>query len=91
MMVFNIHSESDMEKVLAYIATIPIAGECVVEIRKMDKRRSNRQNRTMWMWLGVLSKDLGYSPEELHEILKMRFLGYEEVFVSEMLGGRCNT
>ena len=36
--------------------------------------RSNQQNRLWWSYMTILSNDLGYTPEEIHEICKYKFL-----------------
>jgi hypothetical protein len=48
-----------------------------VVIRPYKKNRSRSQNNTMWMWYEDLSEHTGYTPEELHEVLKAEFLGYD--------------
>ncbi len=50
-----------------------------VTIKKYKKDRSYAQNRLMWMWLGIISNDTGESPENLHEIFKLKFLGTEKI------------
>lgn len=48
-----------------------------IEITKHKKSRSNSQNRLLWMWLNIISKETGNDPDDLHEIFKMKFLGTE--------------
>ena len=50
-----------------------------VEIKKHVKSRTRAQNRLLWLWLGIISNDTGESPESLHEIFKLRFLGTEKI------------
>jgi len=50
-----------------------------VTIKKYKKDRTKAQNRLMWMWLGIISDDTGESPENLHEVFKLRFLGTEKI------------
>ena len=45
-----------------------------VRIRKWRPQRTSAQNRLYWMWLGIISNDLGYDPEELHTTFKGMFL-----------------
>lgn len=67
-----------------------IKQNCIEQIKALDgvyrvsidvykKDRSHAQNRLMWMWLGIISNDTGTTPEDLHQILKMRFLGTEVI------------
>lgn len=50
-----------------------------VTIEPYKKNRSNAQSRLYWMWLGIIGDDTGNSPENLHEILKLKFLGTEKI------------
>lgn len=50
-----------------------------VTIEKYKKDRTKSQNSLMWMWLGIISNDTGESPENLHEVFKLRFLGTEKI------------
>lgn len=52
-----------------------------VHVKEYRKNRSNAQNRTLWMWLNTISKDTGYTPDELHENFKVQFLGTVEKVV----------
>lgn len=48
-----------------------------VEITKHKKSRSVAANRLMWMWLNLIAKETGNEPEDLHHLLKVKFLGTE--------------
>lgn len=50
-----------------------------INITKYKKDRTKSQNSLMWMWLGIISNDTGESPENLHNIFKLRFLGTEKI------------
>lgn len=50
-----------------------------VTVEKYKKNRSNAQSRLYWLWLGIIGNDTGNSPEDLHEIMKLRFLGTEKI------------
>ena len=52
--------------------------EYSVEVKQYRKNRSNAQNRLLWSWIGIISDETGYTPDELHEYLKTRLLGVEE-------------
>ncbi len=49
-----------------------------VIIRKKRSRRSDQQNRYWWAIVTILSKELGYEKNEMHEILKFKFLQKEK-------------
>lgn len=48
-------------------------------IRKKKKYRSIQQNRVWWMYMNILSDELGYDKDTMHEICKMKFLKSEAV------------
>lgn len=50
-----------------------------ISIQKLKSKRSDRQNRLYWLYVNIISKELGYTKEELHEIIKMKFLKREKV------------
>ncbi len=44
-------------------------------IKLPSKNRSNQQNRYYWgVVIDIIGKELGYSPDETHEALKIKFL-----------------
>ena len=62
---------SDVDK---YISTL-IGQRVEVIIRKPKTKRSDVQNNYYWgVVIELLSKELGYDQDEMHEILKYKFL-----------------
>lgn len=60
--------------------------DCVVEIviERKHATRSLAQNRLYWgVYVKVLSDHTGYDPEEIHEILKAKFLPKKLTLVDE--------
>lgn len=51
--------------------------EIVVQKKRMV--RSVQQNRLWWLYVTILSEDLGYEKSEMHDILKFKFLKRERV------------
>jgi len=50
-----------------------------ITIQKLSSKRSTQQNRLWWLYMGILSKELGFTKEEIHEICKFKFLKKEKV------------
>lgn len=50
-----------------------------VTIKPLKSTRSLQQNRLWWLYMGILSKDIGYTKDEMHAICKMKFLKREKV------------
>jgi hypothetical protein len=65
----------------------PLNGQTVeVIIRKPKTKRSDLQNNYYWgVVLEILSKELGYDQDELHEILKYKFLKIESTLGMEYI------
>lgn len=55
-----------------------------VEIKEYRKNRSTSQNRLYWMWLNIMAKDTvgDNGADELHEQLKVKFLGVEHKIIN---------
>jgi len=53
--------------------------KAVIEIMEDKDNRSTKQNRLYWEWINVLSTETGYTKDEMHTILRDKFLGYNEV------------
>ena len=50
-----------------------------VEIRELDNDRTSQQNRYMWgVVYKLISDHTGFTPEEVHEVYKKKFLTYEK-------------
>jgi len=55
-----------------------------VVVRRHQDKRSRDQNALYWSWLHVIGDDLGYSAEEVHEALKMKFLPMRPVMLDRL-------
>lgn len=51
---------------------------CGVELEP-TKRRSSAQNRLWWRYMTILGRELGYTAEEMHDAIKLKFLGREDL------------
>ncbi len=54
-----------------------------VEIKKWQKKRTRPQDKLYFEWLGVAGHVLGYSKDDLHDVMKEQFLEMKE---TEILG-----
>lgn len=50
-----------------------------VVIEKKKSMRSVQQNRLWWLYMNILSAEIGYTKDEMHEIAKYKFLKTEKV------------
>ncbi len=67
------------------LQSLDISKPFEVTIKPYKKSRSNAQNNVMWMWLPDIAKHFGYTADELHEVLKVRFLGIESRMVDKQV------
>lgn len=51
-----------------------------IKIEKLRSKRSTQQNRLYWLYVTIISKELGYTKEEMHDLIKYKFLKAEKVF-----------
>lgn len=51
---------------------------CGVELHS-PKRRSNAQNALWWRYMTILGRELGYTAEEMHDAVKLKLLGREDL------------
>ena len=52
--------------------------KAVIEIMEDKDSRSTKQNSLYWNWINVMT-ETGYTKDEMHTILRDKFLGYNEV------------
>jgi len=83
MILLTIDFDSTAEKTKLHNVLKVLNGKQVVQIKKHQKNRSTRENAYYW---GVIVKELsnwsGYDPDQMHEVLKMKFLREDKVIKS---------
>ncbi len=67
-------NEQIRKHLIEEILNLPLDPVHVVEIKPYKRNRSQEQNAFYWKLLRIMSEDLGYSVDELHEEMKKRFL-----------------
>jgi hypothetical protein len=53
--------------------------EVVIKIREKQDSRSIEQNALWWTWMTIIGNSIGYSKEDMHKVLKYKFLKRKEV------------
>lgn len=53
-----------------------------IKIQKLKSVRSQQQNRYWWAIITILAKEIGYTKNEMHEILKFKFLKRSKIVES---------
>lgn len=57
----------------AVLDTMP-NGVRILSFRKQERRRSNDQNRLMWLWLTCIADETGNNKQDLHDYYCKKFL-----------------
>lgn len=72
---FLIRSAADADAVADRIRHLPIGERpWQIEIKPYRKQRTLSQNALYWKWLEIIGADLGYDRDEIHDILREKFL-----------------
>ena len=53
--------------------------DVTIDVKKKKSKRSDEQNKFFHSWCNLLAEHLGYSKDEMKEILKFKFLKIEEI------------
>ena len=67
-----------------YLTSLP-DGSYTLTVQKAKESRSLEQNALYWKWIGIISEDLGYYPEEMHEAFIEQFA---PVYTARDLNGK---
>lgn len=67
------------QKLVEYIQTISDDTIVEITITLLEDSRSNKQNKLWWTWAQIIGDTLGYSKNEIHDILKAKFLTREYI------------
>jgi hypothetical protein len=70
----TIDSPADRIEVLKAIEELPEEEKWTVKISPFDDNRSGGQRRLNWLWNTEIGSYYGYTPEEMHEYFKKRYL-----------------
>lgn len=77
-----IDTPAKRERVLAWLAKIPIDEVLELTLRAYKPTRSEMQNRRYWLLLEKAAEHTGHDKNELHEAFKARFLGMQETEIA---------
>ncbi len=64
--------------IVSHFHEFPESDKAIIEIKEDKDSRSTKQNRLYWQWIKVMT-ETGYTKDEMHVIMRDKFLGYEEV------------
>lgn len=77
----NVDKYRDQVKanLIAYIQSLPAEKAWRIEIDLLRKKRSLPQNSLMWDWYTAIGNEIGYTKDEMHDVLREKFLPWHEV------------
>ena len=77
-MKFVIKDSRDKQTLINYLKELE--NDYIVDVKKQRNNRSNMQNNYYWKCIvQTLSEELGYFPNEIHDILRAKFLNEWEM------------
>ena len=82
-MKFVIKDKQDKQSLINYLKELE--NDYIVEVKKQRNNRSNMQNSYYWKCIVQgLAEELGYFPDEMHDILKVKFASeWQSVMVND--------
>ena len=81
----------DRAKFLNDVAKFDDDIKIVMEVREAKDIRTNAQNRLWWKWIELIADETGNEKQEIHSILKYKFLLKEEIIDGEIHQGLKST
>lgn len=87
-MRFILNSSEVVKNCISALTQVNTDKPMIVTIKEYKKNRSNSQNNLYWEWLTIISKDTGFTKEELHDRLRLQFLGTTEREVNYKIDGK---
>jgi len=77
-MKFVIKDDKDKQSLINYLREL--GNDYIVDVKKQRNNRSNMQNNYYWKCIvQVLAEELGYFTDEMHDILRAKFLNEWEM------------
>jgi hypothetical protein len=74
---FHIEQPEQRDKLLAFLAKRDLPFQ--IDFGPIREQRSVSQNSRLWALHTLASKETGYTPDELHELMLCKFFGTKEV------------
>ena len=86
-MKFVIKEDKDKQSLINYLKELE--NDYIVDVKKQRNNRSNMQNSYYWKCIVQgLAEELGYFPDEMHDILKVKFSSeWQSVMVNDKTVG----
>ena len=73
----------DYAKFINEVSEFHEGARIVIQVNEAQDVRSNQQNRLWWAWMTILGDELGHSANDMNEMLKYKYLLFEETIEGE--------
>ena len=73
-----ITNQSDKDRVIKHVQALNIDKPWSVDVKPYKKNRSLAQNKLLWKFLGIIGNELGYDPQDCHDVICQKLLGIEQ-------------
>lgn len=70
-----VESEARRERLVNIIKRLAFEPAYQVTIEEYAPARNAQQNRRLWLIYNMIAKHTGHDPDEIHELMKEKFLG----------------
>jgi len=80
-----IRDEQGRKHAIARLSAMNLDRPMELTIKPYRKSRSASQNALCWQWIAIIADELGYTKDEMHEVMAEKFL---EPVIVEALGER---
>ncbi len=74
---FHIEDDTQRARLIQWLANQPVPFQ--VDFGPIREQRTLPQNSRLWALHSLASKETGYTPEELHELMLCKFFGTKEI------------
>ena len=78
-MIYRIANKLQAETLANLILGLSTEKVWSVEVKEWKPKRTTTQNATMWAWYTIIGNHLGYTKNEMHDILRDEFLPVTEI------------
>ena len=72
-----ISTEADKDRAVKHIKALNMGKPWSMEVKPYKKNRSLAQNKLFWKYMGIIGNEIGYDPQDCHDVICQKLLGTE--------------
>lgn len=85
-MKFILKNETVQQNCINHLLHVSLDGKTEVVFREHKSKRSLNQNALLWKYYEIIGNEIGYVPEDLHEMMKAKIFGTKELKTKTLNG-----